>query len=106
MSEITPIPKTKKAIKIKKKVAEAKEVPKDLQDAWAAVVAISTAHKMLQEGHFTYAHRNAVGVSLAFLEELHEKAFQDAARHEKADMIPELKTLIEKVKNEQKPKDN
>lgn len=89
----SPIPVTKKAKKIKAKV---EEVPQDLQDAWAAVVAIATTHKLLQEGHFQYAHRNSVGVSIAFMEQLHEKAFDGASQHPKAHMIPELKTLIEK----------
>ncbi len=103
MSEVTPIPATKKAKKIKAKTSE---IPQDLQDAWAAVVAIATTHKLLQEGHFQYAHRNSVGVSIAFMEELHVRAFQNASEHPKAEMIPELKQLMEKAALDGKTKEN
>lgn len=99
------IPQTKKAIqqkvnKIKKTIdaeaaEKAPEIPKDLEDLWAAVIAISTTYKMLQEGMFPFRFNNAVGVSLKFLEQLHEKTFADCAKHGSAHLIPELQQLIE-----------
>jgi hypothetical protein len=98
MSRKDMIPVTKKAVQQKvtklKKQAEAELPPEDLQNIYQALIAISTAHKLLQEGHFAYSHRNAVGVSLAFLEELHKNAVKDAAAHPKKEMIPELVTLL------------
>ncbi len=94
----TPIPVTKKAVQTKlrkaKKEVEAQTPPQDLQDMWSAVTAIATAHSLLQNGHFTYAHRNAVGVSIAFLEGLHKKALEGCAAHPQKDMIPELAKLL------------
>ncbi len=105
MAKASPIPVTKKAIqqkatKLRKKI-EAETPPQDLQDMWAAVTAIATAHSLIQNGHFTYAYRNAVGVSIAFLEELHKKALADCAVHPKKDLIPELITTLaaQKVRN-------
>jgi len=94
-SNVTPIPKTKKAAKPKaEKVQAAVEIPKDLADIWSAITAIATAHKLLQEGHFTYAHRNAVGIAIAFLEQLHGNALSDAAAHPQKHLIPEIEQLL------------
>ncbi len=92
MKDISPIPKTKRAAKPKAKPQE--EIPKDLSDRWAGVVALATAHKLLQEGLFTYAHRNAVGVSLGFLEELHFEALKSAKEHPKSDLIPDIQKQL------------
>jgi hypothetical protein len=98
------IPKSKSQVKRLRAMKKEEEIPKDLADIWSAVVAVSTAHNLLQNGHFTYAHRNAVGVSIAFLEELHAKALEDAVNHPKQHLIPEIAKLNEenqKVKNGQ-----
>ncbi len=92
MKDVSPIPKTKRAAKPKTKPQE--EIPQDLSDKWGAIVAIATAHKLLQEGLFTYAHRNAVGVSLAFLEELHFEALKSAKKHPKSDLIPDIQKQL------------
>lgn len=98
------IPKSKspaKRLKATKK-EEPKDIPEDLRNKWAAVVAIATTHKLLQEGHFLYAHRNSVGVSLAFLEELHTNALMDASKHPQAELIPEISKLVsEKAKKDE-----
>lgn len=91
------IPKVKRIPrKIKETEPEAVSLPKDLEDLWAAVIAISTCHKVLQEGMFPFRFNNAIGVSLKFLEELHTKAVTDASAHPNWDLIPELKELVEK----------
>jgi len=93
-SNVSPIPKTKKAAKPKKELEAIPEVPKDLADKFGAVTAVATAHKLLQEGHFTYAHRNAVGVSLAFLEELYATCLDEAGKHPDAHLIPQIAKMI------------
>lgn len=82
---------------IPESTTDVKVVPKDLQDKWAAVIACSTCHKLLQDGHFTYKHRNSVGLSLAFLEEIYKNAFADCSAHPQAHMIDELKDLMKKA---------
>ncbi len=93
------IPKTKTRKRLATvKAAKKEEIPKDLEDQWAAVIATSTAHKLLQEGHFTYAHRNAVGVAIAFLSELYDQTILQAYKHPKQEMIPEIATVYAQIK--------
>lgn len=95
-SKTTPAKRLKLA-KATKQVAP----PEDLQDLWQAVIAISTIHNLLNQGYFQYAHRNAVGVGIAFMGQLHKKALADCVSHPKQHLIPEIATLnaAQKVAN-------
>lgn len=100
--EFIPPTKTAPAKKIKLAAAKKEEkVPKDLEDLWAAVIAISTIHNLLQEGMFPHRYNNAIGVGVAFMGQLHKKALADCVAHPKQHLIPEIATLnaAQKVAN-------
>ena len=102
--EFIPPTKTATAKKIKtakKLKLESELPPKDLEDLWGAVIAISTAHNLLNNGSFPYAHRNGVGVALEFLGALHKKTLTQCVEHPKQHLIPEIATLAaaQKVAN-------
>lgn len=66
------------------------EIPDDLKDLWAHVIAISTTHRMLQEGMFPFRFNQALQVSLAYVTNLHKEAFAKCWDHPEKHLIPEI----------------
>lgn len=72
------------------------DIPQDLQDVWASVVALSTCHHLFQEGAFPFRFNNAIGVSLKYLEALHAQALKAASEHPQSHLIPEIKVAVDR----------
>lgn len=89
-------PKSLKSVKAAEIAPPA--LPKDLEDKWGAVQACATAFNVLEKGHFPFSYQKAVGMSLAFLQKLHEQSVEDTLMHPDARLIPELKAELDKRK--------
>ncbi len=89
--------KTKRSKKTKLE-AVGPEIPEDLKNKWAAVEACATVHHLLQTGTFTHRFNTSLTASLAFMAKLHENSVADALLHPQAELIPELKAILEQEK--------
>jgi uncharacterized protein YdeI (YjbR/CyaY-like superfamily) len=101
--------KVTKVIKTGQKVSlvedKAPEIPKDLSEKWGAVEATATTFNLMQKGTFTASYMTVLNASLSFLQKLHEQTVEDALKHPKADLIPELKAIKEEREKNGKSKE-
>jgi hypothetical protein len=73
------------------------EIPADLKAHCESFRAMADAHNLLAEANFPAKKFQSVMTVLAFLKAIHDGALEIAAKHEKADLVPELKAYKEKL---------
>ena len=73
------------------------EIPADLKAQCESFRAMADAHNLLAEAQFPAKKFQNVMVCLAFLKAIHDGSLELAAKHEKADLVPELKAYKEKL---------
>ncbi len=73
------------------------EISKEMNDLYAAMKCIATAHNLLDGGLFKHTHAQAVMDSLLFLKSLHQQVRDQALAHPECDLIPELKGMKEQM---------
>lgn len=89
----------KKSKKSLEQVQESKpvEIQQDLIDKLGAIRALAGCYNLLNGAAFPVGHHESVVKSLAFLQELHKQALQDALQHPQAGLVEELKQFTQPV---------
>lgn len=72
-------------------------ISKEMQEFYAAMKCIATAHNLLDTGLFKHTQAQAVADSLVFLRSLHQQVKTQALAHPECDLVPELKAMKEEA---------
>lgn len=81
----------------KVKEEKAPEIAKEMQEFYAALKAIATAHNLLDRGLYKHTEQQAVIDSMVFLRSLHDQVKTQALAHPDADKIPEIADMKKQI---------
>lgn len=88
--------KRKRKSPIKKQVEAPPKIPKDLQDQWGSVVAVADTVNLMQKASIPYTTMRIMENLIPFWMKLYEQCVEQASKHPQANLIPELKNIMEK----------